>query len=231
MAEMCDDIICGGLFVIKPSERKTDVGRSLHQASLALTANKRISVNAAETSIGALVKKGYTQSFDIAIYSGSVHNERLQFGMSPDVKCDRYNTSDLPALVTYDVKYHLVERPVFLDQFLCPAVTTTFIARRNDVIIGYGCVQPVGDNTSQVGPVFADEDNVGELLLNNLFNVVPTKANIIFFCPKYNTITVDVLKEHDFRLIGKYVRMHKGKCPALLIDNVYAMTEPDTSLI
>ena len=230
-AKISEDMRCGSMFVITPSERKSNVAKTLFHATDALTANSRSLANAVETSIGALEKNGYTQSFDIAFYSVSVHKERLRFDMCPDVKCDRYKASDLPELVKYDVKYQLAERPVFLDQYLCPAVATAFIARRDDVIVGYGCVHPVGENTFQAGPVFADGDKVGELLLNSLFNVVSQKGNILLLCAKNNQKTEDVLKKHDFRLIEKYFRMNKGKIPAILFDNVYAMTDADTSLI
>ena len=154
--------------------------------------------------------------------------------MCPDVKCDIYNTSDLPELVKYDSKYHLVGRPVFLDQFLCPAVTTTFIVRRDDVIVGYGSTQPIRKGTYHayhLGPLFADGDDVAELLLNKIFDAVPSDTVIDLYIPEGNKKTRELLKKHDIRGSENLAHMYRKERIIFSFDNIYAMTETDASLI
>ena len=231
MTHISEEIVSAGLFIIKSSDRKTGVGKTLYEATKIHKSGKIQVSNNMERSIAACLKNGHIRDFDVTCYSVVARKERLRFAMCPDVKCDRYNTSDLPELVKYDVKYHLVERPVFLDQYLCPAVATTFIARRNDVIVGYGSTQPVRDNTYHLGPLFADSDDVAELLLKKIFDAVPSDMVIDLYVPEGNNKTRDLLKKHDIRDIENFAHMYEKERIIFSFDNIYAMTETDASLI
>ena len=232
VGHISEEVVAAGFFIIKPSERKTSVGRCLKVATKSSIAGKTVVTHTVESGLRTCQKSGFFSNFAIAFCGVVVRKERLRFDMCPDVKCDRYNTSDLTELVKYDVKYHLVERPVFLDQYLCPAVTTTFIARRDDVIIGYGCVQPVvEENTFHLGPLFADDDDVAELLFNHIFNTIPNEGAILFSFPKQNKKVEDVLLQHAVKVRVKYFSMCRGKRLTFSLGNIYSMTETDASLI
>ena len=139
--------------------------------------------------------------------------------------------SDLADLVKYDANVHTVARPVFLKYFLSPAVVTTLIARRGNDIVGYACVQPVWGNKRHIGPVFAAKDAIGKMLLNKILNIVPNETEAVIAFPARNSITVNVLENHEFMAKYHLTRMHKTTTIYLPLENVFTITETDTSLI
>ena len=102
-AKISEDMRCGSMFVITPSERKSNVAKTLFHATDALTANSRSLANAVETSIGTLERNGYTQSFDIAVYSGSVHKERLRSAILSLVRTTSLHLPQLATLVPFSM--------------------------------------------------------------------------------------------------------------------------------
>ena len=142
-----------------------------------------------------------------------------------------FDESDLADLVKCDANIHTVARPVFLKYSLSPAVVTTLISRKGNDIVWYACVQPVWGNTHHIGPVFADEDAVGKMVINKILNIVPDETETVIAFPAQSSITFNVLENHEFMAKYHLTRMHKTKPIDLPLEKVFTITETDTSLI
>ena len=190
-------------------------------------------------SIGKVVKRNISHvtcsGVTVHVHGGNTSDDKRSVETHdterPITKHRVLDESDLADLVKYDANIHTVARPVFLKYFLSPAVVTTLIARRGNDIVGYACVQPVWENTRHIGPVFADEDAIGKMLLNNILNIVPNETEAVIAFPAQSSITINVLENHKF--VAKYhlTRMHKTTPIDLPLEKVFTITETDTSLI
>ncbi len=135
-------------------------------------------------------------------------------------------------LIVYDTSVHQFQRQDFLKQWCNPETTICRVAKKEDKVIGYGCIQPMMGNTAwHLGPVLADNSEAGELLLNNLVTAIPEGQLVALDIPLTNDISCQFVKRHEFVCDLKLTRMMNKAPYDIPVDKVFAISTLGVSLL
>ena len=230
---MSPTLAAGGFFIVKKNQRQQGIGKMLWDARLRYLGDVNIGIDAVESRIEPNKVKGFIHAtFEMATFIGPVKKELIYTDTNPSANVSKYDPeTDLTALIQYDAKHHQVERAVFLKHFLRPMVTSTFVARRGAEIVGYGSIQPVEMDMYHIGPVFAEEDQIGCSLINHLLSLVPHDKQVTWDAPLENKTAMDIIEKHNLRLDLKCLRMYNKAPVKLDLQRIYCITTLGVSVI
>ena len=194
-----------------------------------------MAINAVATRIEPNKRRGFQcLTFDMKAYSGIPDRSQLMKLSLNEVQIiqqPELESQCMEDLISYDASVHLFERRNFIKQWVNPDVTTCVVAKKNEKIVGYGCVQPMKGGGYHLGPVLADEEEIGKVLLNHLAKSVPDDGNLALDIPVTNAVSCKFVADHGFDCDLKLTRMMNKFTFDIPVSKVFAVTTLGVSLL
>ncbi len=204
--------------------------------SFVIISDRNLAINAVAARIEPNKKRGFTfLSFEMEAYNGVPDRSKITKTTSNAIEIIR-NPQEQPQLmedvIRYDTSVHQFQREEFVKQWCNPETTICLVAKKEGKVVGYGCIQPMMNNTAwHLGPVLADNPESGEILLNNLATNIPEGQLVALDIPLTNDISCQFVKKHAFVCDLKLTRMMNKAPYDIPVEKVFAITTLGVSLL
>ncbi len=227
-----DSLASGGFYLVDPSCRGRGVGTELWQARLLYLADRNLGITAVPSRIEPNSRKGFAQvSFYVAEYEGVPIREKITTSDVPGVDVETFRASDMGNLTAYDAKIHTVPRERVISVWVSQAGATTLVARRGPHVVGYGCLLQLPGDRYSLSPVYADDPETGDMLLNKLLVLTPSQSVINLGIIENNAIGQQLVSTHQFHCSIRLARLYNKHDVSLPLQKVYAFSCPGVGLL
>lgn len=198
-----------------------------------LQTGRNLAINAVSVRIEPNKRRGFTYlTFEMEAYCGVPIPSELTACVPTGTRLiDQPQIDYWEQLLAYDTSVHIFERKQFLKQWVNPEVTTCVAAMRGDDMVGYGCIQPMKVGGHHLGPVLAEEPEVGEAILTHLAKSIPEGEHLGLDIPTLNEISRKFVKRHKFQCDLRFTRMMNKASFDVSMSNVFAITTLGVSLL
>ncbi|GIX86716.1 n-acetyltransferase domain-containing protein [Caerostris extrusa] len=231
------DLYFGGLYCVQPKYRGLNIGYQIYKASLAHTMGK----NKCGNAVLSMAEK-YQRSGDFPIVEDEymtlknfiphhINSESLAGMDSVDgIEIETYQDCLLPSMIQYDASVVGYTRDHVLELNCKEADSKTFVAFKNGTCIGFGSIKKSCLGAARVGPLYADNEIIAEVLLRRLIESFPGMKGLAMMTVGSNVPANNFLKklgnantEACLRLYGKEkVKANMSKIYAFLDFNFSA---------
>jgi hypothetical protein len=210
-----------GLFIVKPEYRSSGIGRRLWYQRRDLLLS-RLEKGAAIGMDGVVAMQPfYSKGGFVAAYRDERHEIKGAF-YAPDQHISAITQNDYHAINDYDSICFGLPRPQFIVpwlnidgnfnfKFICDGQLQGFVVMRK-AGIGY-----------KIGPLFADNAVVAQVLYESCLNAVPGETVFLDISSK-NQTAVEMTKKFNTRFVFECARMYYGQPPSIPIDKVFGIT-------
>ncbi|GIX68113.1 n-acetyltransferase domain-containing protein [Caerostris darwini] len=225
------DLYFGGLYCVQPKYRSLNIGYQIYKASLAHTMGK----NKCGNAVLSMAEK-YQRSGDFPIVEDEymtlknfiphhINSESLVCIDSVDgIEIEPYQDCFLPSMLQYDASVVGYTRDHVLELNCKEADSKTFVAFKNGTCIGFGSIKKSCLGAARVGPLYADNEIIAEVLLTRLIESFPGMKGLAMMTVGSNVPANNFLKklgnantEACLRIYGKEkVKANMSKIYAFL---------------
>jgi len=166
-----------GLYGVEKRYQNRGIGKKLFNLCLKHIGNRNCGLNAVPKKLLMYQKKAgfaVSEGRAIVVFKGkpkNLDNLLMTINTSFTIKeLKRDDKSLLSKIINYDTKVHKDNRQKLLTLTLNKEdyYTIAIIDESNDQLLGYGSIKPNCGNQGMIGPVYADNDSVAEVLILNL---------------------------------------------------------------
>jgi len=131
---------------------------------------------------------------------------------------------ELNELLGYDTTIHTIPREGYMKRWLEHEDSKTYVAKRNDKVVGYGVLRSI-DHYNQIAPLYADDKSVAKGLFHALASEVPENSKVGFSSPFENSSATEIAASSGLMKPGIPLIMLYEKNPVNVDTNkVYAVS-------
>ncbi|ACS80523.1 GNAT family N-acetyltransferase [Maridesulfovibrio salexigens] len=129
----------------------------------------------------------------------------------------------LEELVAYEDKLFPCSRETFLSKWLTLPDSVSLASRTGGRINGYGTIRKCRSG-SKIGPLFADNEKVAELIFQNLCAEADTDSLIYLDVPEINDQGLALAERYGMKKVFGTARMYAGSAPDLDLNRIFGVT-------
>lgn len=207
-----------GFYIVKPEYRGQGYGLQLWESALQSLAGRTVGLDGVVAQ-----QENYRQSgFELA--HRNIRFRGLGGGPSPESP-NIISLAGLPfeQVEACDRRYFPEIRSAFLQHWLQPLEHTALGFWNGESLQGYGVVRPCRTGY-KVGPLFAEDRAIAELLFSALKARVPAHEPIFLDVPEPNAEGLAIAAHYQMTPEFETARMYLGKAPELRLNNIFGIT-------
>ncbi|MGF1725635.1 GNAT family N-acetyltransferase [Photobacterium nomapromontoriensis] len=207
-----------GFYIVKPDYRGKGYGLALWKAGLEYLKGCNIGLDGVVEQ-----QENYKQSgFKLAY--GNIRFEGFGGGRAPVAA----GVTDLALVLfddieRYDQAFFPATRGPFLEHWLSQTGSVGLGIKQQEQLMGYGVIRPCR-NGFKIGPLFADNCVLAEVLFLALKATVPATQNVYLDVPEVNVLGVEIARKYNMQPIFTTARMYTGAMPAISVDRTFGVT-------
>lgn len=207
-----------GLYIVRPEYRGRGYGMRLWNAGLAQLAGRNVGLDGVIAQQDNYRKSGFTLAYRNIRYAGT---GGARGGLDHRI----VPLSALPFAETlgYDRACFPDERTAFLRAWLAQPRARALGILHAGRLAGYGVVRPAR-NGFKVGPLFADDPELADALLDGLAACVPDGTPLFLDVPEINMAAVALALQRGMTVGFETARMYTGPAPALPLRRIFGVT-------
>jgi ribosomal protein S18 acetylase RimI-like enzyme len=204
-----------GLYIVRPSFRGQGWGLKLWQAAIEYLGTRNIALE------GVIAQEENYQKFGFKFAYRHIRYQGTGGGVIPDalIPISRVPWDELFA---YDSQHFPVSRPVFLKHWIQQPEITAFGIKDHGKLKGYGVLR-LCRNGYRIGPLFADNVDFAELLLQGLMAKIPDSP-VFLDIPDTNLAGINLMDKYGMRPFFSNSRMYRLKPVNLPLNQVFGVT-------
>ncbi len=206
-----------GLYIVAPEYRGKGYGLALTQHRLAYCGDRNVGIDGVLENVKIYQRIGYVPYYENRRYKLIAANKKFNSAAIKPV-----NREDLAQLLAYDRQCFPAPRELFLKEWLEQAEGMSLVYRVDDVLQGYivrrRCVEGY-----KIGPLFADNADVAEQLLNAVQTDIEGET-VLLDVPEINKDAVTLAECAGMKVIFATARMYQKGLPDIANDKVFGIT-------
>ena len=210
-----------GFFIVKPEFRSSGIGRKLwYQRRDTLL--KRLNNGAPIGMDGVVDMQPFYQKGGFKIAFRDIRYEKIGMPCAHDEHIAAITQEDVPAIMAYDQQCFGFARPQFMKPWLKIPGSKTFKYVINNKLKGFAVIRKAHSGY-KICPLFADDENIADVLYEACLNAVQGEALYIDI-PQVNQAAVHLVEKYQAQYVFECARMYYGKPPLMDINKVYGVT-------
>ena len=168
-----------GMYSVDKNFQKRGIGKKLFQSCLEHIGRRNCGLHAVKQELSMYRNKaGFTvnDQVTLVVFLGlPKHWQNLQKQNEEYISIMEYiegNDEYLTKIIEYDSKVHKEKRSKLLSLTLNDNDINTYVAidTFSQKLVGYGCIKISNAGKGMIGPLYADNDTIAEVLVYNLIN-------------------------------------------------------------
>lgn len=208
-----------GFYIVAPAFRGQGFGLRIWQAAMERLAGRNVGIDGVVAQQENYLKSGFRLAYRNIRYAG-----RQGPGGSGD-EAGIIPLTEIPfeTLAAYDRRHFPAPREDFLRTWIAQPGGAARGAWDGARLRGYGVIRPCRQG-HKIGPLFADDPEVGERLFQALTRSVGEGELFYLDIPETNPDAVDLVCRHAMEMVFETARMYTGECPRLPISSMFGVT-------
>lgn len=207
-----------GFYIVKPEHRGKGYGLALWQAGLGYLKGCNIGLD------GVIEQQGNYKQSGFKLAYGNIRFEGFGGGRAPDA-VGMIDLAQVPFddIERYDLAFFPAGRRQFLEHWLSQTGSAALGIKQQGQLMGYGVIRPCR-NGFKIGPLFADDCVLAEVLFLALKATVPSTQNVYLDVPEVNVLGVELAQKYKMQPVFTTARMYTGAIPAISVDRTFGVT-------
>ncbi|GBN01237.1 hypothetical protein AVEN_86106-1 [Araneus ventricosus] len=224
----------GGTFIVLEEYRHLEIGHKLFAACFAHAGNRNIGLNSPADKLTSYKRRGFTvfeESFSSLEYecNGKLNVEPLSDQLPPKVELKPFEESHLNAMAAYDRALMGYDRKVILKANCKEANTKTLVAFKNGICVGFGSVKLNISKAARVGPLYANDPAVAEVMFKRLVDSMPEAKGFATVTISKNLAGNEMIRKLGLPVHANLLRMYTKEKLYINTSKVFCQFDVDFS--
>ncbi|PRD24286.1 UNVERIFIED_CONTAM: hypothetical protein NCL1_44233 [Trichonephila clavipes] len=209
-----EDLAFLGLYCIRSKYQGYGLGVNVYQAAVEHAGDANGALNAVPGKLELYRDKGGFPVVETEFKclknftTDHVDPRNLSSAIPKDVSIEAYQEYHLPALLDYDYSVVGFERKFALALNCQEQKSRTYVAMKNGACIGFGTIKTSCLGAGRVGPLYAEDSAVAEVLLKTLIISLPNVKGLVMNTVSTNISSKKFLKKLGIPLKEELTRMY-----------------------
>ncbi|MEO1209576.1 MAG: GNAT family N-acetyltransferase [Cyanobacteria bacterium J06638_20] len=209
-----------GFYIVRSEFRGQGYGFQIWQAGLAYLKGRMIGLDGVVSQQPNYLKSGFQLAYRNIRYEGFRQNTPHQAATIPAVPL---SSLPLASIVAYDRSFFPDDRQTFLQAWITQPGSTALGVVENQTLLGYGVLRPCVQGY-KVGPLFAENAEIAEALLNALIAQVEPDQPFYLDVPEVNPEAVAIAQKYSMTSMFETARMYRPTIPQLPTHKIFGVT-------
>ena len=212
-----------GCYIVRPELRGRGHGLAMWRAAMARAGRRTVGLDGVPAQQANYARSGFVPARRNVRYTGTVDpGVDRRAGDGSRVRTVDLRSIDGDVLRRYDRGVFPAPRTAFLREWLAPPERVGRGALRSDgALAGYGVIRPAEEGR-RIGPLFADDPEVGERLLLEL--AATAEGPLAIDVPEPNRAAARLVEGLGFTPSFETARMYAGPPPVEPVDRIFGVT-------
>ncbi|QTL03865.1 GNAT family N-acetyltransferase [Aquabacter sp. L1I39] len=210
-----------GFYICRPDMRGQGYGRAVWYSALERLGSRVVGLDGVLDQVDNYARSGFVLAHRNIRYGGLPHAPAAPH---PDIKA--LDALLVPAVMAFDRRHFLFDRPGFLSRWLLPTEGRAFAAHKDGGIAGYCVVRRCGSG-HKIGPLFAPDAATARALYGAACGHAHAAAPgepIFLDVPEPHAAAREMAQEAGLTPVFETARMYRGAAPALPLDRIFGIT-------
>lgn len=209
-----------GFYIVKPEFRGQGYGFQIWQAGLTYLEGRTIGLDGVVAQQSNYLKSGFQLAYRNIRYKGFRRNVPHQAVTIPTVPL---SSIPLDAVIAYDRPFFPDDRQTFLQAWIKQLDCTALGVVENQTLLGYGVLRPCVQGY-KVGPLFAENAEIAEALLDALIAQVDPDQPFYLDVPEVNPAAIAIAQKYGMTSMFETARMYRPTSPQLPTHKIFGVT-------
>ncbi|TCT05611.1 GNAT family N-acetyltransferase [Aquabacter spiritensis] len=209
-----------GLYICRPDLRGRGYGFKLWQAALERLGPRTLGLDGVVAQQDNYARAGFALAHRNIRFGGKSAAFPKIDGIGP------IDMAALPAVLGFDRRHFLFDRPLFLEKWLAPPDGAALVARAEGEVFGYGVVRRCRHG-HKIGPLFAVDEATAWALygaLSGAAHAADPGSDLFLDVPEPNEAARTLAAEAGLSPVFETARMYRGDAPGLPLARIYGIT-------
>lgn len=207
-----------GLYIVKPNYRGRGYGMRLWKAGISKLERRTIGLDGVVAQQDNYRISGFAFAYRNIRYRGTAH-----LPTSPRPEIAPLTSVPFAQVNEYDRAVFRADRSRFLESWIGQPESRAIGFVRHGRLQGYGVVRAARSGF-KMGPLFADDPECAQALLNALVATLPNDATYYLDVPETNSAALTLAEKHRMTVVFETARMYAGPAPDVPIHRVFGVT-------
>lgn len=207
-----------GFYIVRPEHRGKGLGIRIWNEAMARLAGRNIGLDGVVEQQANYMKSGFTLAYRNVRYEG-----RTNRGQGRDRELKTFRDIALADLLDYDSSVFGRSRLHFLQRWVTLPGSTMLAIPHDQGLRGYGVIRQCRIGY-KIGPLFADDADLGARLFRALQATVPEGQPLFLDVPEVNQAATDLAKANGMAPSFETARMYTQEAPATPLHKVFGVT-------
>lgn len=209
-----------GFYIVAPEYRGCGYGLPLWNSALEQFGARNIGLDGVKEQQANYRKSGFSLAYSNIRYAW---HKRLQSRPATAPNVVSVRQVDAGGIARYDRLCFPASRPTFLDVWLNQPGSVARAWWENNTIRGYGVIRRCRDGW-KVGPLFADNRGIAELLLLALSREIADEEPVYLDVPEANIEAIRLAADLGMREVFSTARMYNRYIPDIATERIFGVT-------
>lgn len=207
-----------GFYIVKEEHRGKGFGWRIWQRAMDSLAGRTVGLDGVVAQQENYRKTGFSLAYN------NIRFEGVGGGL-PSEEREVVSLRSLPfeTVAAYDAPFFPDDRTRFLQRWIAQPGSVALGLFERRTLRGYGVARPCVTGW-KIGPLFADEPEGADKLLQALRARTPQGAPFFLDVPEVNEAALDLARRWKMTKTFETARMYRGKPPRLPLDRLYGVT-------
>jgi GNAT superfamily N-acetyltransferase len=206
-----------GLYIVSPECRGKGYGLALTKHRLAYCSDRNVGIDGVLKNVSIYQRIGYVPYYENRRYQFSAKNKPYHAAVIKTVSVE-----DLPQIFAYDRQCFPADRENFLKAWIFQPEGKSFLYHVDGAVKGYivrrRCIEGY-----KIGPLFADDVEVAEQLLNAAQTDIGGES-VLLDIPEINKDAVAMAERCGMEVVFATARMYQKCLPTIADEKVFGIT-------
>lgn len=209
-----------GFYIVAPAYRGRGYGLPLWNSALEQFGARNVGLDGVKEQQANYRKSGFSLAYSNIRYAW---HKRLQSRPATAPNIVSVEQVDAGDIARYDRLCFPAPRPTFLDVWLNQPDSVARAWWENNAIRGYGVIRRCR-NGWKVGPLFADNREIAELLLLTLSHEIADEEPVYLDVPEVNIEAIRLAADFGMTEVFSTARMYSRYLPNIETDRIFGVT-------
>lgn len=209
-----------GFYIVKPAFRGQGYGFQIWQAGLNDLKGRTIGLDGVVAQQPNYLKSGFELAYRNIRYEGFGCDVASQ---PSTIQTVPLSSLSLDSIIAYDRPFFPDDRQTFLQAWINQPDCTALGVVENQTLVGYGILRPCIQGY-KVGPLFAENADIADALLNALVTKVEPGQPFYLDVPEVNPAAVAIAQKYGMTSMFETARMYCPTIPQLQTHKIFGVT-------
>lgn len=212
-----------GLYIVEPAYRGHGFGLQLWQTAIASLAGRTIGLDGVVAQQDNYRRSGFQLAYRHIRYAGAIAEPVWPDTKLPDTDLIELSSIPFAEVAAYDRPFFPDDRQSFLQTWLHQPEGSAIGIRHKGDLAGYGVIRSCYTGY-KIGPLFADDADLAELLFLALSSRAKPGATLYLDTPDTNPTARHLAERHNMAVVFETARMYTHSRPILPDDRTFGVT-------